>query len=56
MKEILEGLRGPVLGMVMVILFLAGTIVVAAFCGSGGPNEFAAAVAPPRKRPPGKRT
>ena len=31
MKEILEGLRGPVLGMVMVILFLAGTIVVAAF-------------------------
>ena len=31
MKEILEGLRGPVLGMVMVILFLAGTLVVAAF-------------------------
>lgn len=31
MKEIFEGLRGPVLGMVVVILILAGTIVISAF-------------------------
>jgi hypothetical protein len=31
MKEIVEGLRGPALGVVFVIIALAGTIVVAAF-------------------------
>jgi hypothetical protein len=31
MKEIVEGLRGPALGVVFVIVALAGTIVVAAF-------------------------
>ena len=31
MKEIVEGLRGPMFGVVFVIIALAGTIVVAAF-------------------------
>lgn len=31
MKEIVEGLRGPALGVVFVIIAIAGTIVVAAF-------------------------
>jgi hypothetical protein len=31
MKEIVEGLRGPMLGVVFVLIALAGTIVVAAF-------------------------
>ena len=31
MKEIVEGLRGPALGVVVLIIILAGTIVTAAF-------------------------
>ena len=31
MKELLEGLRGPALGLVIMILVLAGMIVTAAF-------------------------
>jgi len=31
MKEIVEGLRGPALGVVVLIFILAGTIVIAAF-------------------------
>lgn len=31
MKEVVEGLRGPALGVVIVIFALAGTIIVAAF-------------------------
>ena len=31
MKEMMEGLRGPALGAVVVIIILAGTIVTAAF-------------------------
>ena len=31
MKEIVEGLRGPALGMVIVLIGLAATIVMAAF-------------------------